>query len=553
MSKNRNNKAIAGSNKHAAASLHGSTPPRKGAAASTGKATRRKRRPILLPVPIIVFLMLWLWASWWQADVFRMIRENSFFAADSVLMKFEMCKPYGILWCIGRMLLTPFRYPWLGGMILSLMLTASCWLLGYAMRLKPAWRWVQYLPIGIFAGIFTYEGLGNWYEAETGQVMGIPFCILLILSIWGIIIHSFSRKPVPAVISMPKDETPLQNRMQMGVAMLALTLPMVYAHYERPYVRPTAQMQVGVMNQDWQRVIDIAHDNDEISTRPMAANYAIALVQTGQIAEHMFDVRLDYDSIYAPGFNGPKSNTTTIYEMECSYHAGLVATAYHHAMESMAMEGPTLRNLKMLCKTSLLQGEWAVAEKYLTILDKVPFEGDFVEKYRAMVGDTARINADSEMAMIRLTEPIHDNFENNFIKPTFLGYNAMLMEGRSMNALINCLMVHIYTKTLEPFMYRAQPLAGSTPPTSIAEALTLMSGKNPQLLQSFSGLEMHRGRLQSFLGNTQQYMNTPEERAKHANELFPQYKGYYPYYYFFGNLKATKKKPQAESSNAGVN
>ena len=63
-----------------------------------------------------------------------------------------------------------------------------------------------------------------------------------------------------------------------------------------------------------------------------------------------------------------------MYLMECDYHAGLVQTAYHHAMESMAMEGPTLRNLKMLCMASLLRSEWEVAEKYLTILSKVPFE-----------------------------------------------------------------------------------------------------------------------------------------------------------------------------------
>ena len=217
------------------------------------------------------------------------------------------------------------------------------------------------------------------------------------------------------------------------------------------------------------------------------------------------------------------------------------------------MEGPTLRNLKMLCKASLLRSEWEVAEKYLTILSKVPFEGDFVEKYQAMLRRPDRVNADKEMARVRLTEPVHDAFENRFLPPVFLGYNADLLEGRSIQALHNALMVSIYTKKMPDFLFRSQPLRGTTPPVSFAEALLLLSGKNPEILQQFSNLEMYRGRLTSFLEHTRQYLTTPEERAARARELFPQYKGYYPYYYFFGNLKATKKRDKAESSNAGVN
>ena len=44
------------------------------------------------------------------------------------------------------------------------------------------------------------------------------------------------------------------------------------------------------------------------------------------------------------------------------------------------------------------------------------------------------------------------------------------------------------------------------------------------------------------------------DRPGHAYELFGKYKGYYPYYYFFGNLKATKKGYTGQvTSNSGVN
>lgn len=554
MSKKRHNPSIGGNRRNVVAPLDNSTK-----VSPSGNTVKNSRiasfGKLVLPVPVVVFFLVWLWVAWWQSDVFRMVRENSFFAFDGLLMRFETDKPYGLLWTIGRALLIPFRYPWLGATVLSLILTACCWLLGYAMRLTPRWRWMQYLPLALFTGFFTWQGVNNWYEAESGHVMGIPFCILFILLVWGLIIRSFSHKSSPVIFRIPEDETPRQNRCQLLVALLAIVIPSVWGSIVYPYVRPLAREQVAVMNQDWENVIEVAHGNAELSNRPMAAQYAMALVQTGQIADKLFDIRLDYDKINATGFSEDTSSTITtgMYLMECDYYAGLVQTAYHHAMESMAMEGPTLRNLKMLCKTSLMRGEWEVAEKYLTILDKVPLEGDFVDKYRPMLRDSAKVNADKEMAMIRLTEPLNDAFENRFLPPVFLGYNATLMEGRSMNALHNALMVSIYTKKMPDFLFRAQALRGTAPPTSLAEALVLLSGKNPDIMRQYSNLEIYTGRLSSFLENTRQYLNTPEDRAAHALELFPRYRGYYPYYYFFGNLKATRRVNKAESSSVGVN
>ena len=57
----------------------------------------------------------------------------------------------------------------------------------------------------------------------------------------------------------------------------------------------------------------------------------------------------------------------------------------------------------------------------------MPFEGKFCRKYEPMVGKTELVNADPEMAKIRLTEPIHDSFENQYQQPTFMGYNLSLV------------------------------------------------------------------------------------------------------------------------------
>ena len=161
------------------------------------------------------------------------------------------------------------------------------------------------------------------------------------------------------------------------------------------------------------------------------------------------------------------------------------------------------------------------------------------------------VNADREMALIRLTEPLHDSYESQYQQPLFMGYNLMLTEGRSRNALINSLSVCLYTKLMPQFVERLEPLIGSTPPSIIMDGIMLAENKNPGISQHFTGLNYRQPQLQSFFDRTRPYMS---DRPGFAYELFPQYKGYYPYYYFFGNLKATRKGyTSLSSSNSGVN
>ena len=71
----------------------------------------------------------------------------------------------------------------------------------------------------------------------------------------------------------------------------------------------------------------------------------------------------------------------------------------------------------------------------------------------------------------------------------------------------------------------------------------------------FPTLQYNRPRLTTFLQEVQPYIKDYDTRKAHARELFPKWKGYYPYYYFFGNLKSTKGHIEDEkgTSNQGVN
>lgn len=513
--------------------------------------TNRKRRLPLLSPYLLLFALVWAWAALWYGDVFRIAREYSFWAPDETLMHYQQGRPWGMLWQAGLALLQLYRWPLLGALLTATLVTKPTYLLAYCLRLRGWWRLIAFLPALGYTGRIAYVGLDLFFETETGMILGIPLLYTLVLAVLAGIIRSFSRKPMPSWVRVDAAEPPRQSLALTGMALVVVALPMSITHWTRPYVRVVTTMQRQQMEQDWKGMAETARSRAELSYRPIAAFYAIALVQRGEQGSRLFDIRMDYDQPHLHGFDGKTGNAANYYLMDCDFYAGLVQTSIHHAMEQMTMNGPNLRALKLLTKGALMRGEWAVAEKYLTILSRVPFEGKWVAKYKAMVGDMERVNNDPEFRMVRLTEPISDTFENYYIQPVFLGYNAALTEGRSINALWNSLAVQLYTKTMPQFLFRSQPLQGSTPPQSFAEALTLLSGKNPDILQQYTGLEYQRERMGRFLTEVQPLM---KERPQHALRLFPKYKGYYPYYYFFGNLKATKKTKENEgTSNSGVN
>jgi len=510
-----------------------------------------KRRNWRIPPMLILFVAVWAWAAFWYGDVLRIAREYSFWAPDSTLMYYEQERPWGSLWIVGLLLLQLYRWPWVGALLISLLVTGSTYLIGYCLRLRGAWRLLQYIPAALLLSVTAYIGFDLFFETETGMIMGIPFLCFLVLAILAAIIRSFSRHSMPSPLKAYEGDSSRLARLHVLAALLVVILPMGITHWMRPYVKVVTRMQCQMMEQDWKGMAETARANADLSYRQIAAYYAIALVQRGEIGTRLFDIRMDYDEPYIHGFDGKGSNASNYYMMDCDFYAGLVQTSIHHGVEQMTMNGPSIRTLKLLTKCALLSGEWEVAEKYFTILKKVPFEGKWIDKYEAMLNDTALINEDPEFKMVRLTEPMHDSFENTYIQPVFLGYNAALLEGRSINALWNSLAVHIYTKTMKDFIYRCQPIQGTTPPETFSQALALMAGKQPTLVQAFPNIQMQNDRLAHFVHEVKPLM---KDRAKYARELFPKYKGYYPYYYFFGNLKATRKRPENKgTSNSGVN
>lgn len=494
-----------------------------------------------------------------MGDLLRITYEQSFFAPDATLMLWLWQQPFGSLWILGRALLTLYHWPLLGGFVLALLLTAASWLVGYCLRLPLRWRWVQFLPASAWATWTAWQGPGLYFQHEPGRATGALLLGLFVCAVDAFIISTFKahRSRRHNVAASPASSptmpaAPLRLILMCAFFLACFALPMAVTHLRHPYVRPLSRMQVQLLRQDWQGMVETAHDHAHLSYRPLAAFYAIALVHTGHLADQFFDIRLEYDSLRLTNRNGLPDVGSDLYTIDGDYHAGLFRPATHKAMELMTMQGPSLFALKHLTRLALLDDDWALASKYLHILRQAPFEHAFIAKYEPMVGHPELVQADPEFATVLKTVPVEDSFEGQYQQPTFLGFAAVRIKGNTPEALVQSLMANLYSKRMPDFLFRCQPLVGTTPPPAVAEGLVTQAMKNPDILRAFPTLQMDFQRYQGFLHAVSPYLH---DRASAPQQLFDQYRGYYPYYYFFGNLRATRKTDDAEKSKskAGVN
>ena len=517
---------------------------------------------------IIFFILAWLWASWWMGDVLRIAYEYSFFAPDATLMLWLQQKSLGWLWIVGRVLLTLYRWTFVGGAFVALLLTLGSCLFGYCLHLRPLWRWLQWLPAAAWMLWTAHVGLNLYYMDEPGQILVFPFVFMLACALVAAIRFFTTKSSTNYYQGLDSiaDSDPKSNKkkslharapwlasvVSLVVMVACFALPMYHLNHRHPYMRPLTHMQVQLMNDDFEGISRTAHEHPDMSYRQMAGYYAIALARTGQLADKLFDIKFEFDTIRAVGYNKKPNQCMNYHIIDCNYHAGLIRAARHYAMEYQTMNGPSLFTLKALTKMALIDGDWMLARKYFRILKKVPFEGDFISKYEPMVEHTELIQANPEFAFISRNEPAFHTLEQLYPKPCFAGFFVNL--NRFPNAEVQewSAVACLYSKRMPDFLKRCQQYVGQTPPRAIAEGLALQAYKNPDILKVFPQLEMQVEQLSYFLQVAQPYMN---DRERGSRELFNQFKGYYPYYYFFGNMRSTRQpgEGEVEHNKAGVN
>ncbi|MBP3823044.1 MAG: hypothetical protein J6I36_06450 [Bacteroidaceae bacterium] len=502
---------------------------------------------------VCFFLLAWAWAAWWMGDVFRIAYEHSFFAADGTLMHWLIQQPLGWLWLVGRALLTLCRWPLVGGLLVAVLLSAGASLLGYCLHLSCRWRWLQYLPAVGWMCWTASEGLNLYYMGEPGRILATPLLIAGVCGVAAFVVW-ISRRRSPGNASAAESDVRVglvSSLLYFIFIIFTFALPVLLLHQRHPYLRPLTRMQVQLLHDDYEGMVRTAHDHADLCNRQAAGFYAIALTRTGHFEDQLFDIKMDFEDVSARGYFGKPHRCLNYHIIDCNYYAGLIRAARHHAVLSLTMDGPSLYTLKYLTKISLIEGDWSLARKYLRILSKAPFEGDFVRRYQPMVQHKDLVQADREMAAVIAAMPPVHVLENMYQTPTYLGYYTSQPYAPTKQAQAWGAMACLYAKRMNDFLRFSQQYAGTMPPRCIAEGLVTQLSKHPELLKYFPQLQMEVDRYRLFLQDAEPYMHDPEAGS---DALFQKYKGYYPYYYFFGNLPSKERQEEPmQEFNAGIN
>jgi hypothetical protein len=92
------------------------------------------------------------------------------------------------------------------------------------------------------------------------------------------------------------------------------------------------------------------------------------------------------------------------------YTTGMINEAHRWAYENMVMKGITPEDLRMLIKTEIINGNYKVASKYISILKKTFFYRNEAIGYERLLSDEKSVETDPEFGIKRKEKIMHDFF-----------------------------------------------------------------------------------------------------------------------------------------------
>jgi len=204
--------------------------------------------------------------------------------------------------------------------------------------------------------------------------------------------------------SKSKTENPLFIHI-VSVLVMLLTGYLLYTNYNIQTSR-VLKTEKYVFEQKWNEAIRF---NEKNASENLIGQYFynVALSETDQLCDKLFFGRQDF---YVGSLILPWGNEHLGIGYYFYYAIGLVNEAQRWAYEDMVVNGRRPENLKMLVKTNLIDGNYRLAKKYISFLEKTLYYKDWTVKYEKMVEDTTLISNNPELKEKRQNMPKGDFF-----------------------------------------------------------------------------------------------------------------------------------------------
>ena len=172
---------------------------------------------------------------------------------------------------------------------------------------------------------------------------------------------------------------------------------------------------------NWEKVIEMAKQKSPAVPITVSC-LNLALYKTGQLPEKMFDFFQNGPEGLLPTFQ--RDFMIPMAGGEPYYYLGFVNTAQRFAFEAMEAfpdYQKSVRSIKRLAETNLINGYYEVASKYLYLLEKTLFYRSWAKQTRTFLYDDAKIEAHPEWGKIRRFQTKDDFLFSSKEKDMMLG------------------------------------------------------------------------------------------------------------------------------------
>lgn len=522
---------------------------RSGAGTRFGKFAMRRA---LLPRVTYAagFVLLFALTGWVYGDVLECTEQYSYVSAAPDTMAYVTSQPLGWLWTAGRWALLCCRWAALGGAVLAAIFTLTAWLVDRTLGLRGKWTGAGFIAPLLVFGWIAFRGANIFYRNEPSLLVIVPVAVLLVVALLCVVSCLARKKADSGKTGAAEKVRPYG--LTLAVVLILGTCAATRIVNENTIL--TARFKLLTERQEWEKIIDDARSARRPS-RSVAAYYAIALEQTGQLLSDLFDIPYDFPTLKLDKRWG--SEEYGIFTADCNYYAGLTNGAYRSAMDAQVMSGPALCNYKRMAACAFVGGEYALCRKYLDIIAQNPFEGAFVQRYEALLAAPAKANDDAELSRVLALTPKDSLYEQNYQQPLFLGYNVGLQAGTDAS-LATSVAACLYSKDLQRFAVLAQIMQnkGMTLTAPMQQAIAILSLSQPEALKAFPTVgRFVPDEVRSFLLDAKPYVGE-SKRLELRAKMKKQWLGTYMYYYYTENNepdRVIKRDDEGGHSAAGVN
>lgn len=358
--------------------------------------------------------------SCWLPDTYLTMQEDSFFLFTADYFRFKLSVQPAVSSWLSSLLKQFFRWPLLGALIQGLIawLTVQC-----LRQMLPAnkrrfdllvllpsliqfcvWPFALLLQLQVLLLAFVlliYCRLPRWWARLAWAVLLLPlgymlFSVPLLIGLFVlfatvewfvhkgrsrvavVVLLAFSSLMLPPIYSQRVAFIPFENRYQSGALDAVQPLWSQELREQNMYFRVLRAAE----EERWNDMRVAVRESGLMRTGLMQKYLLLSESAMGTLPENLFSYSINTPEEF---FYYHERNVLTCQFNRLFYrNLGLWDEAYHHAQEYFLLlpEACCFSSLTQMVDYSIREGEYDVAEKYLTILDHAPFYGRFVREQR---------------------------------------------------------------------------------------------------------------------------------------------------------------------------